>query len=120
MDKLASVENSHTIESPVRIHSAGGLGWGGFFGGPLALSFLVYRDLRALGRMDLFPKAAVWLVFFIALWLYCVLGFPPDLISQWILYFPQAILWWIVARGLFADVRGRFESDGGAFHSRWK
>lgn len=108
------------VNAPVSIYSAGGLGWGGFFGGPLAMAYLIYRDLTSLGRADLFPKVAMWLVPFIVFWLYCLFSFPSDLISQWILYLPQTILWWIVARHLFVEIHHTHTVSGGSFNSKWQ
>ncbi len=92
----------------------------GFFGGPLAVSHLIYRDLLNLGRKDLVPKAAAWFVPCLLLWIYCVLRFPPDLISQWIAYLPQTILWWVIASRLLAGTHAKFVADGGLFRSRWQ
>ena len=111
---------SSVSASPARIHSAGGLGLAGLFGGPLAISYLIYRNLISLGRTDLLPKAAAWFIPCVLLWAYCILSFPPDLISQWIPYLPQTILWWIVVRHLFAGVHAEFAADGGVFKPRWQ
>lgn len=92
----------------------------GFFGGPLTISYLIYRDLIALGRKDLVPKAAAWFVPCLLLWIYCVLSFPPDLISQWIPYLPQTILWWVIARHVFGGTQAKFVANGGLFKSRWQ
>lgn len=116
----AAGTDSQHVNAPVLIHSAGGLGWGGFFGGPLAMAYLIYRDLTSLGRADLFPKVAMWFVPFIVFWLYCVLSFPPDFISQWILYLPQTILWWIVARHIFVEIYRTHKFSGGSFNSKWQ
>lgn len=102
----------------IRIHCSGGLGWGGFFGGPLAISYLIFRDLTSLGRTDLLPTAAAWFAPFILFWLYCLFSFPPDFISQWILYLPQTILWWIVARHLSVGIHRAYEASGGLFKSK--
>ena len=102
------------------VHTTGGFGLGGFFGGPLAISYLIYRDLITLGRTDLFRKAFAWFAPFVVLWLYCLLSFPPDLISQWILYLPQTILWWIVSRHLFAGIHTKYKAAGGLFKSKWQ
>jgi hypothetical protein len=102
-----------------KIFDSGGLGWGGFFGGPLAISYLVYRDLSALRRTDLLPNVAVWFVPCVLFWLYWLLSFPRDLISQWIFYLPQTILWWIFARHLLAKTHAEFTNAGGKFRSRW-
>jgi hypothetical protein len=112
--------DSQHVSAPVSIYSTGGLGWGGFFGGPLAIAYLIYRDLTSLGRADLFPKVALWFVPFIVFWLYCLFSFPPDLISQWILYLPQTILWWIVARHLFAEIYRKHKLSGGSFTPKWE
>jgi hypothetical protein len=125
MDTSVSAPTPQTVESPInaplaRIHSVGGLGLGGFFGGPLAISYLVYRDLVALGRTDLLPKAAAWFIPCILLWSYCLLSFPPDPISQLIPYLPQTVLWWIIARHLFAGIHAEFAANGGAFKSKWQ
>jgi hypothetical protein len=108
-----------TSESSLRIFDSGGLGWSGFFGGPLAISYLIYRDLRALGHTDLLPKVAVWFIPCILFWLYCLLSFPRDLVSQWILYLPQTILWWILARHLLGKIQADFAIAGGKFRTRW-
>jgi hypothetical protein len=112
--------DSHGGDARVSVYSAGGLGWGGFFGGPLAMAYLIYRDLTLLGRADLFSKLAMWFVPFIAFWLYCLFSFPPDLISQWTLYLPQTILWWIVARHLLLEVQRTHSVSGGLFNSKWR
>ena len=67
------------------------------------MSYLIYCDLVGLGRRDLLGAAAAWFGAFILFWLYCLFSFPPDLISQWIPYLPQTILWWIIARHLLRD-----------------
>jgi hypothetical protein len=115
----AGIDSQH-VNAPVSIYSAGGLGCGGFFGGPLAMAYLIYRDLISLGRADLFLKVAMWFVPFIVFWLYCLFSFPPDLISQWILYLPQTILWWIVARHLFVEIHRTHKVSGGQFNSKWQ
>ncbi|MCU6499568.1 hypothetical protein LPN04_17375 [Rugamonas sp. A1-17] len=112
--------DSHNEDARVSVYSVGGLGCGGFFGGPLAMAYLIYRDLTLLGRADLFSKVAMWFVPFIVFWLYCLFSFPPDLISQWTLYLPQTILWWIVARHLFAEVHRTHKVSGGLFNSKWQ
>jgi hypothetical protein len=104
----------------VKIHCIGGLGWAGLFGGPVAISFLVYKDLVALGREDLLKTAAIWYGLFILIWLYFLLSTPPDLISQWIPFLPQTILWWIVARHLFGSLHSGHRMQGGLFFSRWR
>jgi hypothetical protein len=103
-----------------KIYGLGSLGLGGFFGGPLALAYLVYCDLKALGRLDLMRPAAFWFIPFVVFWLYGIFSFPPDLISQWMLYLPQTILWWIVCRHLLAKVHAGYRADGGLFKSRWR
>ena len=62
----------------------------------------------------------MWFAPFIVFWLYCLFSFPPDLISQWILYLPQTILWWIVARHLFSEIYRTHKLSGGLFNSRWQ
>ena len=103
-----------------RIHRTSGLGLAGLFGGPLALSYLLYRDLRVLHRADLGRRALAWFAPLSGLWLYCLLSFPPDLISQWILYLPQPVLWWIVARHLLRPAHACYVQGGGQFFSRWR
>ena len=125
MDTSVSISTPQTVEAPtsaplVRIYSVGGLGLGGFFGGPLAISYLVYRDLVALGRTDLLLKAAAWFIPCVLLWSYCLLSFPPDPISQWIPYLPQTVLWWIIARHLFSGIYVEFAVNGGTFKSKWQ
>jgi hypothetical protein len=111
--------DSQAVKNPAQIYSAEGLGWAGFFGGPLAITYLIYRDLTAMGRRDLFAQAVAWFIPFIVFWLYCLFSFPPDLVSQWILYLPQTILWWIVARHLFAEIHGQHRASGGTFNAKW-
>lgn len=84
------------------------------------MAYLIYRDLTSLGRADLFSKVAMWFIPFIFFWLYCLFSFPPDLISQWTLYLPQTILWWIVARHLFVEIHRAHKDSGGSFNSRWQ
>lgn len=111
------------VPTPVtasRIHRTAGLGLAGLFGGPLALSYMLYRDLRVLRRADLGRRALAWFAPLSGLWLYCLLSFPPDLISQWILYLPQTVLWWIVARHLLRPAHAGYVQGGGQFFSRWR
>ena len=84
------------------------------------MAYLIYRDLVTLDRRDRLPVAAVWFTFFTLFWLYCIFSFPPDLISQWLLYFPQTILWWMVASHLLADLHAAHREHGGYFFSRWR
>ena len=125
MDRLSFPEKSanevaSTSEAEQsRIFDSGGLGWGGFFGGPLAISYLIYRDLVALRRTDLLPSVFARFVPCILFWLLCVLSFPPDLITQWIYYLPQTILWWILSRHLLTGIYVKFVAAGGSFKSRW-
>jgi hypothetical protein len=114
-----SAADFQALNTSVQVHSCAGLGLGGFFGGPLAITYLIYRDLASLGRTDLLSKVAIWFVPLIVFWLYCLFSFPPDLISQWTLYLPQTILWWIVARHLLADIHRVYRAAGGSFYSRW-
>lgn len=118
---VLSVSNEQN-ESPIsiRVHRLGGLGLAGFFGGPLAISYLIYRDLVALRRPDLLLTAAFWFGPFILFWLYCLFSFPPDLISQWIPYLPQTIIWWMVARHLLRKIHASYRERGGLFLSRWR
>lgn len=118
--EISVTDGHHESSTPIRIHHLGGLGLGGFFGGPVAISYLIYRDLCALRRLDLVVTTAVWFVPFILFWLYCLFSFPPDLISQWILYLPQTILWWIVARHLLRKIHANYRERGGLFLSRWR
>lgn len=92
----------------------------GLFGGPLALSYLLYRDLGVLGRPDLRWRALAWFGPLSGVWLYCLLTLPPDLISQWIGYLPQTLLWWIVARHLVRIAHAGHVQGGGLFFSRWR
>jgi hypothetical protein len=114
-----SVTSEQQVSSTLtRIHGLGGLGLAGFFGGPLAISYLIYRDLIVLRREDLLLTTAVWFVPFIVFWLYCIFSFPPDLISQWILYLPQTILWWIVARHLLGKIHACYQEQECLFRPR--
>jgi hypothetical protein len=112
---LPSVASEST---PTPIHTLGGLGLGGLFGGPLAISYLIYRDLIALGLEMNLRVVAAWFVPFILFWIFCIFTFPPDFISQFILYFPQTILWWIVARHLLGGVHSKYRNNGGLFRTR--
>jgi len=116
----AQVTEPNPIAGSVRIFSTGSLGLGGFFGGPLAILYLICRDLVALGCTDLLSKTFVWFVPFLLFWSYCLFSFPPDFLSQFILYLPQTILWWIVARHLFGKLHLEFASNGGVFRSKWQ
>ena len=105
--------------TPPKIFTLGGLGLGGFFGGPLAITYLIYRDLIALELRSKFRIVAIWFTPLILFWIYCIFNFPPDFISQFILHFPQAILWWIVARHLLSSIHRNHISNDGLFRSRW-
>jgi len=125
MDTSASVPshlaaNLTAGTTPARVHSSIGLGLGGFFGGPLAISYLIYRDLVSLGRTNLLPKAAAWFIPCILLWGFFLLRFPPDPISQWIPYLPQTVLWWLIARHLFGRILAQHVAEGGEYKSRWQ
>lgn len=104
--------------TPKLIHTIGGLGLGGFFGGPLAISYLIYRDLVALGLEANLRVAAAWFGPLILFWIFCIFKFPPDFISQFILYLPQSILWWIVARHMLVGVHTKYRNNGGKFRTR--
>lgn len=118
--EISVTDAQHSSSTMKKIHRLGGLGLAGFFGGPLALSYLIYRDLVVLRRQDLLLTTALWFGPFILFWLYCIFSFPPDLISQWIIYLPQTILWWIVARHLLGKIHADYQKQGGPFLSRWR
>jgi hypothetical protein len=120
LNKISVTKGQHSSSTLTKIHRLGGLGMAGLFGGPLALSYLIYRDLVMLRRQDLLYTAALWCVPIILFWLYCIFSFPPDLISQWIVYLPQTILWWIVARHLLGKIHADYQQRGGPFLSRWR
>lgn len=104
----------------VEIQTISGLWLGGFFGGPFAMTYLIYRDLVALGRTDVLCGVAAWFVPFSLFWLYCLVSFPPDFVSQFLLYLPQTIFWWIVARHILRNVHASVPDGGVLFVSRWR
>lgn len=99
-------------QNPPEIFSIGGLAVAGFFGGPLALLYLADRDLRALHEPALRRRLARWFVPLSVVWLYFLFSFPPDLVSQWLPYLPQTILWWMVVRHLFRQAHAGFVERG--------
>lgn len=107
----APTHEQHVQVSP-EIFSIGGLAVAGFFGGPLALFYLADRDLRALQEPALRRRLAHWFIPLSAVWLYFLFSFPPDLLSQWISYLPQTILWWMVVRHLFRQAHAGFAQRG--------
>ena len=118
--KISVTDEPHASPTLTRINRIGGLGLAGFFGGPLAISYLIYRDLVVLGRKDLLLAKAGCFGPLILFWLYCIFSFPPDLISQWILYLPQTILWWFMARHLLSKAHAGYQEQGCQFLSRWR
>jgi hypothetical protein len=113
-----TLPNVASISTPKLIHTIAGLGLGGFFGGPLAISYLIYRDLVTLGLESNLRVAAAWFGPLILFWIFCIFKFPPDFISQFILYLPQSILWWIVARHLLLGVHTKYRNNGGMFRTQ--
>lgn len=98
--------------APPEIFSIGGLAVAGFFGGPLALFYLADRDLRDLHEPALRRRLTHWFIPLSAVWLYFLFSFPPDLISQWLPYLPQTILWWMVVRHLLRQAHAGFAQRG--------
>lgn len=111
---------AHDDDRAVRFHGTGGLALAGFFGGPLALYYLADRDLRVSKQSELRRRTAAWFIPLSAVWLYFLFSFPPDLISQWIAYLPQTILWWMVVRHLFRDAHAALVQQGALKHSKWR
>jgi len=109
-----NVSSSAPMPAPPEIFSTGGLAVAGFFGGPLALFYLADRDLRALREPALRRRLKSWFIPLTVIWLYFLFGFPPDLVSQWIAYLPQTILWWMVVRHLFRQAHAGFRQRGAA------
>lgn len=101
------------------IFSTGALALAGLFGGPLAIAYLMYCDLKTLGLSDRLRACAAWFGPLIALWFYLIVIAPTDVISQWVHHLPQVILWWMVARHLLAGIHARYRNEGGLFRSRW-
>lgn len=118
--KHATVDGDAALATKPKVHTLHGLGFAGLLGGPLAIAYLIYRDLVVLGRRDMLSIAAAWYAAFIVIWLYCLFRFPPDFISQWLGYLPQAILWWIVARHLLRTAHISYQGQGGMFYSPWR
>jgi hypothetical protein len=117
---VATTSNSHRDFSTIRIHSVGGLGLAGLLGGPLALAYLAYGDLKRMGRTALLRNLVAWFLPLAIVWLYCSFSTPGDFISQLIVHLPQAVLWWIVARHLLLNEYSMYENHGGRFLSKWR
>lgn len=104
---------------PPEIFSIGGLAVAGFFGGPLALFYLANRDLSTLHEPALQRRLAHWFIPLSAVWLYFLFNSPPDLVSQWLPYLPQTILWWMVVRHLFRQAHAGFVQRGIAMRPKY-
>jgi len=103
----------------IQIHSLGGIGLAGLFGGPLAAGYLTYRNLQTLGLSGQAPAAVAWFALLMAVWLYFIFSVPPDLLSQLIPFFPQAFLWWLTTRHILGKAHTVYRAEGGFFRSKW-
>ena len=111
-DNNLVASNAMQLSAQSRIDSVGGLGLAGLIGGPLAVFYLIYRNLQLLGLRDRIPVAAAWFVPLVAVWLYFILSVPPDILSQLIPIFPQAVLWWLVIRHILGKSINVYRSKG--------
>jgi hypothetical protein len=110
-----SGSDSHNIE----IFSPTGLGLAGLLGGPIAIFYLTLEDLKRTRQTSLNSRVIAWFGPFIALWLFCIFYFPPDLLSQSIVYFPQVPLWWLTAKRLLSNTHSLHQVAGKSFRSKW-
>ncbi len=110
---------SELLGSPRKIYGLGGVALAGLVGGPLAVAYLVYRNLSMMGLQRKIGISAMILVPMVAIWLYVQFHVPPDALSQLVAFLPQVALWWLGARYMLSSAHRGHKDRGGSFRSAW-